>query len=101
MFLLWNAAGNAPGDLIKCLSCHSPHGGQPDTEINTLAFNSSHKSFLPLGQVQYRYGTEYQMAAPSQLPVSRLATSATFTDHVPWTSSPLKMLRGLFGLKLP
>ena len=45
---LWNAAGNAPGDLMKCLTCHTPHGGQPDTEINTLAFNSSHEPFLPI-----------------------------------------------------
>ena len=47
---LWNASGDAPGDLVKCLTCHSPHGGQPGTEINTLAFNSSHESFLPICQ---------------------------------------------------
>ena len=47
---LWNDAGDAPGDVMKCLTCHSPHGGQPNTEINTVAFNSSHESFLPICQ---------------------------------------------------
>jgi len=47
---LWNAQGNAPGDLMKCLTCHSPHGGQPDTDMNTIAFDASHESFLPMCQ---------------------------------------------------
>ena len=47
---LWNPQGNAPGDLMKCLTCHSPHGGQPNTEMNTIAFNPSRESFLPICQ---------------------------------------------------
>ena len=56
---LWNDAGDAPGDLMKCLTCHSPHGGQPNTEINTIAFNSSHESFLPICQnCHYGWGEQ-------------------------------------------
>ena len=47
---LWNSEGNAPGDLMKCLTCHSPHGGQPNTDMNTIAFDASHESFLPMCQ---------------------------------------------------
>lgn len=45
---LWNAEGTGPGDYVKCLTCHSPHGGQPGTAMNTVAFNATHTSFLPL-----------------------------------------------------
>ena len=45
---LWNAEGTGPGNLVKCLSCHSPHGGQPGTEINTIAFSPVDESYLPL-----------------------------------------------------
>lgn len=34
---LWNPQGDGPGNIIKCLTCHSPHGGQPGSEINTVA----------------------------------------------------------------
>ncbi len=33
---LWNVAGTGPGNLVMCLSCHSPHGGQPDTKMFTV-----------------------------------------------------------------
>lgn len=36
---LWNAAGTGPGSFVKCLTCHSPHGAQPDTDINTADFS--------------------------------------------------------------
>ena len=45
---LWDADGDAPGDVMKCLTCHSPHGGQPGTDMNTLPFDSTHESFLPM-----------------------------------------------------
>lgn len=32
---LWNATGTGPGTYVMCLSCHSPHGGQPNTKIIT------------------------------------------------------------------
>jgi len=35
---LWNAAGTGPGNLVMCLTCHSPHGAQPGTQINTVLF---------------------------------------------------------------
>lgn len=47
---LWNPEGTGPGDTVKCLTCHSPHGGEPDTLINTMAFDSTHDQFLPLCQ---------------------------------------------------
>jgi predicted CXXCH cytochrome family protein len=33
---LWNQAGTGPGNLVMCLTCHSPHGGQPGTEMITV-----------------------------------------------------------------
>lgn len=33
---LWNEEGTGPGDLVKCMSCHATHGGQPGTQFNTL-----------------------------------------------------------------
>lgn len=35
---LWNAAGTGPGNLVMCLTCHDPHGGQPNTKINTVLY---------------------------------------------------------------
>jgi len=32
---LWNAEGTGPGNFVMCLSCHSTHGGQPNTKIIT------------------------------------------------------------------
>ena len=32
---LWNAEGTGPGNFVMCLSCHSAHGGQPNTKIIT------------------------------------------------------------------
>ncbi len=45
---LWNAEGTGPGNLVKCLTCHSPHGAQPGTEINTISFSPTDQSYLPL-----------------------------------------------------
>jgi predicted CXXCH cytochrome family protein len=33
---LWNAEGTAPGDYVKCLSCHATHGGTTGTQFNTM-----------------------------------------------------------------
>jgi predicted CXXCH cytochrome family protein len=56
---LWDMEGTGPGNFVKCLSCHSPHGGEPDTLINTLAFESSHESFLTLCQnCHYGWGAD-------------------------------------------
>jgi predicted CXXCH cytochrome family protein len=41
---LWNPEGTGPGDLIKCLTCHSPHGGQPGTEMNTMPITALDES---------------------------------------------------------
>ncbi len=45
---LWDLEGTGPGGVVKCLTCHAPHGGQPDTEINTIAFSGEHNSSLSL-----------------------------------------------------
>jgi predicted CXXCH cytochrome family protein len=45
---LWNSEGNAPGNFVKCMTCHATHGGVPGTQFNTMDFESSHESFLPL-----------------------------------------------------
>ena len=56
---LWNLKGTGPGDFVKCLSCHSPHGAEPGTEINTMPFKSSHEKFLPLCQnCHYGWGND-------------------------------------------
>ncbi|HLB26997.1 MAG TPA: cytochrome c3 family protein [Dehalococcoidia bacterium] len=47
---LWNAAGTGPGGFVKCLSCHSPHGAEPDTAINTVAVSPWDRSSMPLCQ---------------------------------------------------
>jgi len=53
---LWNAAGSGPGDQVKCLTCHAPHGGLPGTKMNTLGVSGSHEEFLPLCQnCHYRW----------------------------------------------
>lgn len=46
---LFNQAGTGPGNYIKCMTCHSPHGGAPGTALMTVAFEKvGHESFLPL-----------------------------------------------------
>ncbi len=45
---LWNESGTGPGDNVKCLSCHAPHGGVPETKMNTLGTSTSHGEFLTL-----------------------------------------------------
>jgi len=47
---LWNAAGTGPGSFVKCLTCHSPHGAQPDTAINTVAVSPLDGSSVSLCQ---------------------------------------------------
>ncbi|HEU4758838.1 MAG TPA: cytochrome c3 family protein, partial [Dehalococcoidia bacterium] len=47
---LWDSTGQQPGGLVKCLTCHSPHGGQPSTQMNTLPFLPTHNSALSLCQ---------------------------------------------------
>lgn len=37
---LWNAEGTGPGNLVACLTCHSPHGGQHDTLIMTVPYTA-------------------------------------------------------------
>jgi predicted CXXCH cytochrome family protein len=45
---LWNLEGTGPGDYIKCLTCHSAHGGEPDTHFNTMVLESRDPSHLYL-----------------------------------------------------
>lgn len=46
---LWNAGGTGPGPYVKCMSCHSPHGGAPGTKLSTIRFTGTgHSDFLPL-----------------------------------------------------
>jgi hypothetical protein len=53
---LWNVVGTGPGDYVKCLTCHAPHGGVPGTKMNTLGMSTSHDEFLPLCQnCHYRW----------------------------------------------
>ena len=33
---LWDEAGTGPGNLVMCLTCHNPHGGQPGTGMLTV-----------------------------------------------------------------
>lgn len=37
---LWNEEGTGPGDYVKCMSCHATHGGQPETNFNTMPTGS-------------------------------------------------------------
>ncbi len=56
---LWDAEGTGPGQFVKCLSCHTTHGGEPDTAFNTMPFESSHDAFLPLClNCHFGWGTE-------------------------------------------
>lgn len=47
---LWNEDGSGPGDKVQCLTCHAPHGGLPETKMNTLGVSAKHGDFLPLCQ---------------------------------------------------
>jgi len=47
---LWDTAGAATGGQVKCLSCHSPHGGQPGTKMNTVAVSPTNPSQLAICQ---------------------------------------------------
>jgi len=47
---LWNAEGTGPGSDVKCLTCHSPHGGQPGTDMNTVPPSPLDRSAAPLCQ---------------------------------------------------
>lgn len=54
---LWSEDGSGPGEYVKCLSCHAPHGGLPETKMNTMGVSASHDEFLPLCQnCHYRWG---------------------------------------------
>ncbi len=55
---LWDIEGTGPGDLVKCMSCHAPHGGAPGTALSSIAFTESgHQSFLPLCvNCHYKWG---------------------------------------------
>ena len=37
---LWNEDGTGPGTRVMCLTCHNPHGGQPNTGILTVGYDS-------------------------------------------------------------
>lgn len=53
---LWNEDGTADGTYVKCLTCHAPHGGLPDTAMNTMGVSASHEEFMPLCQnCHYRW----------------------------------------------
>lgn len=45
---LWNEEGTAPGTRVMCLTCHNPHGGQPNTLITTVEYNSDGGAFQAL-----------------------------------------------------
>ncbi len=47
---LFDPSGTGPGYEVKCLSCHAPHGGEPDTSINTIELGGSHTPFMTLCQ---------------------------------------------------
>ena len=47
---LWDQQGTGPGSYVKCLTCHSPHGSQPGTAINTIPFSMAQQGALPLCQ---------------------------------------------------
>lgn len=47
---LWNESGTGPGNYVQCLTCHAPHGGVPETKMNTLGISTTHDEFLPLCQ---------------------------------------------------
>ncbi len=45
---LWNSDGTGPGNYVKCLTCHSPHGGQPGSAMNTYTAPAGDHSFSAL-----------------------------------------------------
>ena len=45
---LWNKDGTGPGTRVMCLTCHNPHGGQPNTLITTVEYDSESGSFQAL-----------------------------------------------------
>ena len=45
---LWNEDGTGPGNRVMCLTCHNPHGGQPNTLITTVEYDSEGGSFQAL-----------------------------------------------------
>ena len=63
---LWNLEGTGPGDYVKCLTCHAPHGGAPNTALSTIAFTSTgHTSFLPLcANCHFKWGTDEGALSP-------------------------------------
>lgn len=46
---LWNETGTEAGNYVKCLSCHAPHGGLPDTSMNTMEV-SAHEELKSMCQ---------------------------------------------------
>ena len=53
---LWDQEGGDSGGLVKCLSCHSPHGGQPGTKMSTVAASPSDPSELSICQACHQRG---------------------------------------------
>jgi predicted CXXCH cytochrome family protein len=45
---LWNEEGTGPGTRVMCLTCHSPHGGQPGTLITTIEYGADGGAFRAL-----------------------------------------------------
>ena len=46
---LFNVDGSGPGNYVKCLTCHAPHGGATGSKLSTIPFTGSgHNDFLPL-----------------------------------------------------
>ena len=45
---LWDAAGTAPGNQVKCLSCHTAHGGAAGTPLNTVPYRDATSARSPL-----------------------------------------------------
>jgi len=47
---LWDAAGAGPGSQVKCLSCHSAHGGLQGSDLSTMLYRDPTSTISPLCQ---------------------------------------------------
>ena len=45
---LWNSEGTGPGNEVKCLTCHSAHGAQPRSAINTVVLAPDSGNPVPI-----------------------------------------------------
>lgn len=45
---LWNEDGTGPGTRVMCLTCHTTHGGQPNTKFTTVEYHRDEGGFQAL-----------------------------------------------------